>query len=417
MYILLRRYVNSLKGELVLDTISTILVILFLLIGWLFIDFFLGRKKHLHSLKRKSYPFRESNIDLFASGPELFADLFTELKGAKQHIHILFYIVKDDRISLEFLTILKEKAKEGIEVRLLLDWLGSLKAKQSITRQLENTGVELSFCQVPKPPFFFYSLQVRNHRKITVVDGKIGYMGGFNIGKEYINLDPKLSPWRDYHLKIQGEGVQDLQEVFLKDWSHSAKIHFQNKSSYFPPLEKGRYRHQILPSEGFYLEETFSTLIGNAGHSIMIGTPYFIPGKRVFLDLLAAVKRGVQLEILVPSKPDHPLVKEASYKYLRKLIPLGATVYQYEKGFYHAKTLLIDDHVCDVGTANFDKRSFYLNHEINCYTYDQHYIELVRGVLKKDQANARLLTLKDLNHANPWSFCKEMLARALSMFL
>ena len=162
-------------------------------------------------------------------------------------------------------------------------------------------------------------------------------------------------------------------------------VPLQKKSIYFPPLEKGTYRHQFFASEGFHLEDTFSTLIRNSDHSILIGTPYFIPGKKVFPELLAAVQRGVKLEILVPSKADHPLVKEASYKYLRKLIPLGATVYQYEKGFYHAKTLLIDETICDIGTANFDKRSFYLNYEINCFMYDKHFIEQVRGLLKKDQ--------------------------------
>ena len=400
-----------------MEILSTIIVILLLFVGWLFIDFFMGRKRHLHHYKHQSFPIRESTIQLFSSGPELFLDLFSELKKAKAHIHIQFYIVKDDEFSLEFLSILEEKASEGIEVRLLLDWRGSSKGKKLIIRQLDYTGVIYAFCHVPKPPFLFYTLQVRNHRKITVIDGKMGYVGGFNIGKEYINLDPILNPWRDYHLKIQGEGVQDLQQIFLKDWEKTEYLPFQKKSRYFPPLEKGTLRHQFFASEGFPLEDTFSTLIRNSEHSILIGTPYFIPGKKVFPELLAALQRGVKLEILVPSIADHPLVKEASYKYLRKLISLGATVYQYEKGFYHAKTLLIDETICDIGTANFDKRSFYLNYEINCFMYDKRFIEQVIGLLKKDQHHARILTLEDLNHMNPWSSCKEMVAGAVSFFL
>jgi cardiolipin synthase A/B len=400
-----------------LETLSTILGLLFLFVLALLVDYFLGRKKHLKNLRRKTYPFRQSNIKVFTTGPELFTDLFAELRSAKRHIHILFYIVKDDRISLDFLSILKEKAKEGIEVRLLLDWIGSLKSKKKIIRQLENSGVDFAFCKVAKPPFLFYSLQVRNHRKITVLDGKIGYLGGFNVGKEYIDLDPKLSPWRDYHLKIHGEGVQDLQQVFLQDWKEAKKVDLTNNGIYFPPLSKGQYRHQIIPSEGFYLEETFSVLIRNAEHSIMIGTPYFIPGKRVFYDLQSALKKGVTLELLVPFTADHALVKEASYKYLRKLVKLGATVYQYKNGFYHAKILIIDDKVCDVGTANFDKRSFFLNHEINCYTYDKQYIEQVRSILQKDQRDATIITLKDLRSLNPWNYFKEIVAGMFSMFL
>ena len=187
-----------------------------------------------------------------------------------------------------------------------------------------------------------------------------------------------------------------LQQVFLQDWGEGAKMRMQNTDVYFPALEKGPYRHQLIPSEGFYIEETFSALIRNSQEKIMIGTPYFIPGKRVFEDLQDALKRGVKLEILVPNKADHPFVKEASYKYLRRLIQLGATVFQYKKGFYHAKTLIVDDTVCDIGTANFDKRSFYLNHEFNCYTYHQTYIDQVKDLIKKDQNQAIIAQMEDL---------------------
>ena len=413
----LKIFVKRHGGQQSLKILSSIMIILLLLICWLYIDFVLGRKRHLRQFEHQPYPIRESNIQLFSSGPELFSDLFSELKKAKAHIHIQFYIVKDDEFSLEFLNILEEKASEGIEVRLLLDWRGSSKGKKLITSQLDGTGVNYAFCHVPKPPFLFYTLQVRNHRKITVIDGKIGYMGGFNIGKEYINLDPILNPWRDYHLKILGEGVHDLQQIFLKDWEKTEHRSLQTKSSYFPPLEIGAYRHRFFATEGSHLEDTFSSLVRNAEHSILIGTPYFIPGKRVFSELIAALDRGVKLEILVPFTADHPLVKEASYKYLRKLIRLGATVYQYKKGFYHAKILIIDETLCDIGTANFDKRSFYLNYEINCFTYDKRFIEQARELMKKDQHDGQTLTLEELNHINPWRSFKECVAGALSFFL
>jgi len=218
-------------------------------------------------------------------------------------------------------------------------------------------------------------------------------------------------------ISIEGEGVQDLQDVFLQDWQLAAKVRLQYRDPYFPTLEKGPYRHQVIPSEGIYLEKTFSKLIRQAKKSILIGTPYFIPGKQVFADLQAALKRGVKLEILVPGTADHPLVKEASYPYFRTLIPLGATVFQYQRGFYHAKILMIDDQICDIGTANFDKRSFYLNQEINCYTYDQSYIGETLEVLRYDQSHAKQLNLKDIQSINPWAVFKEYTARALSLFL
>lgn len=394
-----------------------VIIILLIFIGWMFLDYLLGRKRHLSNLNRENFPIHQSNLSLFTSGPELYKDLFTELRKAEHHIHILFYTVKADTISQEFLSILKEKAATGVEVRLLLDSIGSFSVKRKIVKMLRQYGVHCAFCHIPRLPFFFYSSQVRNHRKITIIDGKIGYLGGFNIGKEYINLKPKLSPWRDYHLKIKGEGVDDLQREFLLDWQEAAKINLLENEIYFPKQPKGSIRHQIIPSEGEYLEETFSSLIRKAENEILIGTPYFIPSTRLINDLVHALKRGVHVQILVPKTADHLLVKEASYIYLRTLLKENATIYQYLKGFYHAKILIIDDKICDIGTANFDKRSFFLNHEINCYIYDKAFIEYAKSILKKDMLNAKELHLQELNTPNFWRSMKEWIARPISTFL
>lgn len=395
----------------------TIAAILLLFVLWLSLDYTIGKRNQLKKATRKDYPFRESSIDVFTKGPELFTDFFSELKKAKDNIHILFYIVKDDQISQEFLDILKRKAKEGVEVRLLLDRIGSLTIKKKTIESLQRQGVHFSFSHTPKLPFLFYSSQVRNHRKITIIDGKIGYIGGYNIGKEYINLDPKLSPWRDYHLKITGEGVADLQKQFLADWSLETKTDLLKKENFFPELPKGMSRHQILPSTGVYLEETFSTLIRNAKSNIFIGTPYFIPSKRLLDDLTAAQARGVTLTILIPYKPDHAFVKEASFRYLRKLLSQGAFVYEFLNGFYHAKTIIIDNDICDIGTANFDRRSLFLNYEINCYIYDRAFIEKMQRIIKTDILDSRQLTLKELNRQNPLRTCKEIVARTIAKFL
>lgn len=397
--------------------LAIILILLLLIIIWLLLDFLIGRRKHLQTFKPQTFPIRKSDINLFSAGPALFNDYFSELKNAKKHIHISFYIVHDDDISLQFFDILQKKAREGVKVRLLVDYIGAKKVTKEMIEGLRQAGGEFVFSQEIKPPFLFYSLQVRNHRKITVIDGEIGYLGGFNIGKEYINLDRKLTPWRDYHLKFKGEGVQDLQSCFLRDWQRDAKLKIREQEGYFPPLEKGQYNHKIFPTEGVFLEDAFSELIHNAKHSIRIGTPYFIPGKKVFHHLQNAVKRGIKLEILVPGMSDHPLVKEASYRYLRTLIRLGAHVYQYQKGFYHAKVLIIDEEICDVGTANFDKRSFYLNLEINCFTYDKEYIEQVLQVFEQDRSDSTAVSLHDLNSVNPWKLTKELIARSISLFL
>ncbi|WNS75314.1 cardiolipin synthase [Bacillus sp. DTU_2020_1000418_1_SI_GHA_SEK_038] len=396
---------------------SILFVILLLIALWLILDFYFGRRNQISKLTKKEYPYWNSSLDFFAKGPDLFEDLFSELQKAKHHIHILFYIVKDDRISTEFLNLLKQKAREGVEIRLLLDWLGSHLIDKKTIQSLESEGILFSFSQRPKFPFLFYTLQARNHRKITVIDGKIGYIGGFNIGKEYIDLDPVLSPWRDYHLKIEGEGVTGLQKEFLMNWHHDSKEELLDQPSYFPTLPQGPCRHQLIPSKGAFLEDTYTSLIRKAEANITIGTPYFIPSRRLLHELSDALARGVSLTVLIPKTPDHPLVKEASYYFFRKLIRQGAVVYKFKNGFYHAKTLIIDDQVCDIGTTNFDLRSFFLNYEINCYIYDYDFIQKVRQVIQSDIRQSERMTLAELNQFNPIRSFKEWAAHLIILFL
>lgn len=400
-----------------MNILILVIIILLLPIVWLSLDFHFGKKKQIEKPKRKNYPFRNSEFKVFTSGPELFEDYFLELKQAKRHIHIMFYIVKNDDFSQEFLQILKNKAQEGLEVRLLLDRIGSIKIKKKTIHSLRESGVQFSFAQKPKFPFLFYTLQTRNHRKITVIDAKIGYVGGFNIGKEYINQDQKLSPWRDYHLKLTGEGVTDLQREFLQDWSSETNVHLLDEPSYFPAQPKKGSLHQLIPSKGTILEETFSAFICKAQHQIIIGTPYFIPSHRLLNDLLAALKRGVSISILIPLTADHILVKEAAFPYLRKLLKNGALVYEYQNGFYHAKTAIFDQEVCDIGTANFDRRSLFLNEEINCYIYDREFISKLLSIIEKDISHSKTLTLNELTKPDVSRKFKEFIAKLVEDFL
>jgi cardiolipin synthase A/B len=387
------------------------------MIIWFVIDFHLGRKKHLLGIEKNESPILYGHFDIFPHGKELFADYFQELKKAKKHIHVLFYILKDDEISHEFLHILEEKAKEGIEVRLLLDRMGSYKVKKKKIKTLRKKGIQFTFSNQIKFPFPFYSSQVRNHRKITIIDGVIGYLGGFNIGKEYIDQDPKLNPWRDYHLKITGESVPFLQRVFLQDWNEYADEEVQGHS-YFPlqPL-KGTIPHQFLATEGCFLEDSFISLIQKAKRSITIGTPYFIPSKIIFDKLIQAINRGVHVKVIVPYTADHFLVQEASYRYLRGLLKVGATIFQFKNGFYHAKTIIIDNQICDIGTANFDKRSLFLNKEINCYIYCPEFTERLMDIIQKDILDSKPITLEELNQPNFFRSVKEGIAGVVEFFL
>jgi len=388
-----------------------------LIIIWLVIDFRLGRRKHLSDSSKMETSILHGNFEIFTHGRELFRDYFQEIRKAKQHIHVLFYIVKDDTFSREFFAILKEQARAGVEVRLLLDRLGSWKINKSMVAALKEAGIQFAFSNRIRLPFLFYSSQVRNHRKISIIDGEIGYLGGFNVGKEYIDEDPLLSPWRDYHLKITGESVNFLQSEFLIDWNEYAGEDLQGHPDYFPELPKGAVRHQFIPTEAGQLEENFIALIQKAEHAIMIGTPYFIPSAAIFVELLAARRRGVSITVIVPFTADHLLVQEASFRYLRPLLETGALVYQYKNGFYHAKTIVIDDKVCDIGTANFDQRSIFLNKEINCLLYDSGFIEHLMAVIKRDILDSEPLTLTALNKPSLFGTVKERIAATVSYFL
>lgn len=393
------------------------IAILLLLIIWLVLDFHLGRKRYHFDIKKNESPTLYGNFDIFPHGKELFTDYFQELKKAKQHIHVSFYILRDDEISHEFLHILEEKAMEGVEVRLLLDRIGSYKVKKGDIKLLRNKGVQITFSNKVKFPYPFYSSQVRNHRKITIIDGVIGYLGGFNIGKEYINLDPKLTPWRDYHLKIIGESIPFLQSVFLTDWNKYSGTLVQGHA-YFPdqPL-KGTIRHQFLATDGCFLEDSFIRLIQKAKKSITIGTPYFIPSKVIFDELLKAINSGVHVTVVVPYMADHILVQEASYRYLRELLEKKADIFQFKNGFYHAKALIIDEQICDIGTANFDKRSLFLNREINCYIYCPEFTERLMGIIHKDILDSKPLTLAELSKPNLLRSVKERIAGVVEFFL
>ncbi|VXB81336.1 minor cardiolipin synthetase (phospholipase D family) [Bacillus sp. 349Y] len=396
-----------------------IIGILIIAAAWVAVDFKLGRQHFIRTRMKRDYPVRESDIQLFSRGPDLFDTMFKEMKMATSSIHVLFYIVQDDHFGFRFMDLLMEKAREGVEVRLLMDQLGSFSVSKAKVRELEDAGVEVAFTQKVRLPYLFFSSQQRNHRKITVIDGVIAYMGGYNVGKEYIdeNDKPELSPWRDYHLRIEGEGVHDLQTEFTIDWYRGSRKQIEDDPKYFPEPEKGLIKHRIFPTEGVNIEDFFREFIDEAKEEIIIGTPYFIPTPVLMDALCRALDRGVDVSIIVPDNADHMIVKETAFPYFRKLIPKGAKVYQFLNGFYHAKLLVIDDHFCDIGTANFDQRSFFINLELNNLIYDKAFIGTLKKEIAKDMMESDLLSSEDLSNVSVMTRIKEKIGGAISILL
>ncbi|OIJ22485.1 cardiolipin synthase [Anaerobacillus alkalidiazotrophicus] len=393
----------------------SIFTIILLLIIWMTIDFKLGIKKQREEAKRHVQKIRNGQCEVLITGHELFKKLIDDIHNAQHHIHILFYIFRDDHIGTQVIKALKEKAKEGITVRLLVDRVGCHISRKT-KKELRKVGIRFAHSHPPKFPYLFFTLNRRNHRKITVIDGNIGYIGGYNVGDEYLGRDPKFGDWRDIHLRLQGDGVQDLQGQFLQDWVVATKEKVK-KEKYYPPLIKGFHPLKIVPSDGVFLEEAFINFINEANDSIYIGTPYFIPGKDIKMALIEAAKRGVNVKLIVPKQGDHPLVKEAAFPYFKPLIESGCEVYRYYHGFYHAKTIIIDKKVCDIGTANIDRRSFHINHEVNCLVFNQKFIENVIAIMEHDISISERLTLEQLQKRSFFHKSKEKLATVLAPLL
>ncbi len=385
------------------------------IIVWLFMDFNIGKFFHNRWKKEHFYEKKHSDIHFFMDGHTLFADYFQKIKEATHHIHILFYIVRNDKMSNQFFSLLEEKAKAGVEVRLLVDWIGSIFLSRKSIRRLKSHGVQFAYASKLKLPFLFYRLNVRNHRKITVIDGHTSYVGGFNVGKEYMGEDEKFGEWRDYHVRITGEGAVDLQRQFSFDWYEATKERLSD--DYFKEMYKGRYEHCFQATDGAGLQNHYIGLIKRAKKELIIGSPYFIPGKKVMNALLQSAKSGVDIKIIVPKKPDHPFVKEASIPYLHRLSKSGCHIYEFQNGFYHAKVIVVDDILCDIGTANFDKRSLFLNKEMNCYIYDKQFIHEVKQKIALDLERCELWKWGFGRNRSIWQKSKEVFSTFISGLL
>ncbi|PEP49120.1 phospholipase D-like domain-containing protein [Bacillus pseudomycoides] len=402
---------------------KTFLVLLFVFIGvcfvllvWDEIDRTAAEKSGRFGQQPSQYPIRQSDITMYTDGKQLNNQLFSDIKEAKHYVHINFFSIADDKVSHQFLELLRQKSQEGVEVYYAVDRLGGILLKKKERELLVKKGVHFTYYNKPAFPHLSSSLDHRNHRRISVIDGKIGYIGGFNIGKKYLGEKEKLGYWRDYHLQIRGEGVQDLEHQFVLDWKKNSEkpipIHSAIK-------EKGETSHRFTAYySGEKLGQDYAMLFQQAKESITILTPYFIPKDRTIWNALVdARKRGVRVKILFSPHSDALLVKEAAYPYIRKALKQGIEVYGYKKGVLHGKVFLIDEKVLMVGTVNFDSRSFHLNEEMNCYIHDPVYISKIKPVINADLQNSKRVTSSDVNQLSIKEKMKEKVAKMFEYYL
>jgi cardiolipin synthase len=331
-----------------------------------------------------------NRIQILKNGREKFPALIKALKAARQHIHMEYYIIRNDEIGREVRDILVSKAKEGVEVRLLYDGMGCLYLPKSFIKPILAAGGEAAVFYPPFLPHINVRVNYRNHRKITVIDGKKAFIGGLNLGDEYLGKSKRYGFWRDTHFMIEGSAVDFLQLRFITDWEFAARTHLAFHEKYFPRKEiAGTTGTQIVPSgpdsKWEAIRQGYFKMIVNAEKSIYIQTAYFVPDDSLAEALKTAALGGVDVKIMIPGKRDHPFVHWASTSYLSDLLDSGlkAYIYDYDR-FMHVKAVMVDGRIASVGSANFDIRSFHYNFEVNAVIYDPYIVNQLEQQFLED---------------------------------
>jgi cardiolipin synthase A/B len=376
----------------------------------------------LNQIYGRAYFTQDNHVEILADGNQLFAQLLKDIKEAKETINVMFFILKNDVVGKAFVDALTEKAKKGVEVRLLVDALGSRFVNHGMLNQFIQAGGKYALFFPAEIKIINRRLNYRNHRKLVVIDDKIGYVGGFNIAKEYLGMKKKFGYWRDTHLRIEGGSVQDMNYRFLQDWRFASKEQLDLSKIFFEPAKAiGTTGVQIVScgpdSDKQEVKRAFMKMITSARKNIYIQTPYFVPDQSILESLKMASQSGVDVRIMIPCKPDHMFVYWATYSFIGEMLKDGARVYIYENGFLHAKTITVDGEVSSVGSSNFDNRSFKLNFEANAFLYDGHVTKELDKIFKEDMKQCRQLTWKEYLARPIGIRLKEAFSRLLSDFL
>lgn len=384
--------------------------------------------------------FINNNLTLYKDGIEKFEALIKDIREAKHHIHMEYYIVKSDELGHRVFDALKERALAGVKVRVIMDKIGGRTFDKEYKRELQDAGIQIvsftaTFAFVSR--FIDTSINYRDHRKMVIIDGKIGYIGGNNIGDEYVSKG-SMGYWRDTHMRVEGEFVLGMQGLFFDDFfavlhrnETSRKWEYVKQSEIYatePDLSEYFVRSEVsnrLPMQICYsgpesalysIELMYLKMISTAKERIYISTPYFVPSDGTLSALKAAIISGVDVRIMFPAQYDHPIVQHASMTYLGDIIECGARVFMYDKkAFTHNKAMVCDGRIFTQGTANFDVRSFFFNYEVNALVYDEYYSAKMEGFFHEDMDHAEELTLEKYNARPKLTFLKESFFRVFSL--
>ena len=370
-----------------------------------------------------SLPFKDNQVDIMTDGYAFFPELLKDIAAARHHIHIDMYIIEDDALGRLMTDALIDKAKSGVEVRIIYDDVGCWKVKHSFFEKMRESGIEIVPFLPVRFPSFTSKVNYRNHRKLVVIDGVIGYVGGMNIALRYVK-GTGSQPWRDTMLRLTGGIVYSLQRSFLVDWYFVDRTLISDRK-YYPPLDttvENSCLAQLVTSgpTAKYPEimQGYVRAITAARHYVYIETPYFLPNEPVLFALKTAAMAGVDVCLLCPYHSDARYTEWASRSYLRELSEAGARIFLYETGFMHSKLMIVDDSLSTCGSTNVDFRSFENNFELNVFIYDEGTALRLKKIFHDDLSHSIPLTsIPSWNRPHFFKRLWESFARLLSPLL
>ena len=369
-----------------------------------------------------------NKVKLLKSGEEKFNYLLEDIKKAKHHIHLEYFNFRNDSIANLTFKILGQKAKEGVKVRAIFDAFGNFSnnrpLKKKHLKEIRENGIEIVKFDPFKFPYINHAFH-RDHRKIVVIDGKVGYTGGMNIADYYINGLPEIGEWRDMHARIEGESVQELQKIFLRMWKKSTgeeingQIYYPNNEDTLKIYEQENIaivdRHPTKTSK--VMRRVYAKAIETANNKVQIINPYFTPTNIITKAIKKALEKGVQVEIMIPGKSDIKFTPEAAFYIANKLRKEGADIYIFNGGFHHSKIMMIDSIYCTVGSTNLNSRSLRYDYEVNAFIFNQETTNEMTALFNKDKENSTLLTRDVYLKRSPWKRFVGWFAHLLTPFL
>ena len=370
-----------------------------------------------------------NELKVLKSGEEKFIDLFKEIEKAKHHIHLEYFNFRHDSIANALFEILERKAKEGVEVRAMYDAFGNSSNNQPLKnkhiKSIRERGIEIVEFDPLRFPWINHVFH-RDHRKIVVIDGLIGYTGGMNIADYYIEGLPEIGEWRDMHIRITGDAVNELQDIFLAMWNKCTKQDIGG-GAYYPYRKDSTFTKQqnkkvaivdrVPRKIPHIMRRVYAQAIESAEEKVQIINPYFTPTRIIKKAIKNAVKKGVKVEIMIPGKSDIPFTPDAALYIANQLRKKGADIYIFNGGFHHSKIMMIDSLYCTVGSTNLNSRSLRFDYEVNAFIFDTETTDELMTMFKEDQENSTLLTSEMYKKRSIWKKMVGWFAHLFTPFL